>query len=197
MIDPELEAIQKCTELLKDLDDEGKIRVIQYLINRYKLTPNHQSSFQPNAYVPTNSSGQLPANSSVYPEVEKATVDSTLPALREIVKKDLPKSEPEWILIYCYYASGFGENEFTRENIVSFYEQSKRWSLQKNRNLTKNINAAVKKDWIKSINEQDFIMLEVGKQYANEILNGNSILKPRRSTDRKKNKNENGLSRDK
>jgi hypothetical protein len=35
MFDKEIEAIAKCTELVKELDEEAKFRVIKYLIERF------------------------------------------------------------------------------------------------------------------------------------------------------------------
>lgn len=190
MIDPELEAIFKCTELLKELDDEAKIRVLQYLINRYKLTPGHQTSFHPNGSTAPSPTGQLPVGRTIDTPAAKATFSGSHPAIKDIVAKDLPKSEPEWVLIYCYYASDFGEHMFTREDIIAIYEESKRWTLVRNKNLSANIAAAVKKDWIKSINTSDFTILEEGRQYAEDILSGNSVTKPRKSSGKKREKKE-------
>lgn len=191
MIDPELEAIQKCTELLKELDDEAKIRVLQYLVNRYKLTATHQTYFNPTSGADnghTNKSDEQPQQNRVammLNEPAKQTVGK-YPTLRDIVAKDLPKSEPEWVLLYCFYASNFGENDFSKGDIVSNYEQSKRISVQKKRNLTLNVNSALRQDWIKSINDTQYIMLDAGKQYASDIINGKSATKPRKVIKRAK-----------
>lgn len=51
MIDKELEAIFKCHELMKDLDDDSKLRVFKYLLDRYNLVPTN-SAFE--SKVPEN-----------------------------------------------------------------------------------------------------------------------------------------------
>ena len=45
MDDPELDAMSKCTEVLKDLDNEAKVRILEYLVKRFKLAPVQQQSF--------------------------------------------------------------------------------------------------------------------------------------------------------
>lgn len=194
MIDPELEAIFKCTELLKDLDDEQKIRVLQYLINRFKLTPAQQTIYSANVQQAGNNSGQLPAplvdnqnnGSNGFDDQKAKTVfNSTYPSMRDIAAKDLPKSEIEWVLIYCFYSSEYGEKDFTRTDIISLYETSKRKTQQALNNLTLNMTACIKKDWIKSLNDKDFIILDAGKTYAIEVLNGKSTTKARKVGKRK------------
>lgn len=53
MVDPEIEAIAKCHDLFKVLEDDSKIRVIQWLISKFQLNPS------PTAWVKTN---QQPSN---------------------------------------------------------------------------------------------------------------------------------------
>ena len=118
----------------------------------------------------------------------RSTFSKTYPAIKDVVAKDLPKSEPEWLLIYCYYASEFGEKEFKREDIINQYQQSRRWSNQKVKNLSYNLTSVIKRDWIKSINDTDFIILNDGRKYAEEILSGNSVKRPRKTTGTKKDK---------
>jgi hypothetical protein len=185
MVDPELVAISKCTELLKELDDEAKIRVLQYLVNRYKLSPTHQTLQQTINVPQTVLHNQLPPPIKIN-EVQTANsiFNGTHPSLRDVVTKRLPKYETEWVLIYCYYASELGAKDFDREGIIAQYQLSKRWDLKTNKGLTNCISAAIKKDWIQSLSEGEFVMVDAGITYANEILNGNSQGRVRASTSR-------------
>ncbi|MCC6371061.1 MAG: hypothetical protein IT236_08665 [Bacteroidia bacterium] len=60
------------------------------------------------------------------------------PAMKEIVKRDLPKSESDWVLIYSFYASQFGESPFTEEDIKNLYEQSGRRNNNRIANFSNN-----------------------------------------------------------
>jgi hypothetical protein len=42
IIDPEIEAISKCHELIKVLDNEAKMRVIKWLVDKFELTSDLQ-----------------------------------------------------------------------------------------------------------------------------------------------------------
>jgi len=181
MLDPEVEAISKCTQVLIDLNEEAKIRVLQYLVNRFNLSPPNKS-FSP-APVANTYTDASPINLLENSNSEFISVD--YPSIRDVVTKNLPKSEVEWILIYCFYCSAFGSNDFTRDHIINMYDESKRKTINNLKNYAFNISSAVKKDWIKSINNNDYIMLEGGIAYANEVLKGKSATKPRKVIKRK------------
>ncbi len=185
MIDPELEAIFKCTEVLKDLDNESKVRVIQYLLSRFKLATGSgtHSATNDNNSSQNNNPTLLEQNRNSTDSPVKTTTPS-YPVIKDIVTKDLPKSEIEWILVYAFYAAEYAENSFTREDIIAYYEKSNRKSQQRIGNLTLNINSAVKKDWIKAINDNDYIVCDEGKKHMMEVLNGNSATKQRKTTKR-------------
>lgn len=50
--------------------------------------------------------------------------------------------------------------------------------------MTNNINGCIKKDWIKDINKEEFILKPEGISYAKEVLKGNSTSKEVKSTKR-------------
>lgn len=52
MIDKELEAMVKCHELMKDLNDDSKLRVFKYLLDRYNLVPANPNFKQNNMHQP-------------------------------------------------------------------------------------------------------------------------------------------------
>lgn len=99
---------------------------------------------------------------------------SDFPVLKEIVYKDLPKNEKEWILIYCFYASNFGAKYFTKDDISNLYESSKRKSDETVKRLSRNIKSVLNKEYIKMINDDDFIIKPEGIKQAKLILDGKS-----------------------
>lgn len=189
MPDKEIQAIEKCTEYINLLDDEAKIRVIQYLVSRFNLTPNSNQSLRTQSHsIPI--SHQI--STTDMSEVIDAALNFDYPIIHDVVRKDLPKTEVEWVLIYCLYASNFGEISFTRDDILSIYETSKRKSETRTKNLSHNLSGVIKKDWIKSLNDSEFIILEEGINYSQEILKGNSTTKQRKAGARKSKEKDNG-----
>lgn len=65
MIDKELEAIYKCHEYLQDLDNEARMRVFKYLLDRYGIVNN--KSFESNS-INSNQKTQI---ETVVPEIVK------------------------------------------------------------------------------------------------------------------------------
>lgn len=176
MFDKEIEAIAKCTELIKDLDDDAKMRVIKYLIERFGIG-NNQTNYT--TVMPTQqatSIAQLPNSSaqSIH-YVDAETID--YPTLKQLVIKNYPKNETEWILCYAFFASKYGNETFRKEDIVEGYRESNRYTSTNRKNLTNNLNGCIKKDWIKDINKEEFILKPEGASYAKEILKGNSTSK--------------------
>lgn len=99
------------------------------------------------------------------------------PAMKEVVKKDLPKAETDWILIYAFYSSEFGENTFTEKAIKDFYESTGRKNLSRMNNLSNNIKSLLKQDYIKVHNDTEYLLKDAGITYAKQILQGNSTTK--------------------
>ncbi len=99
------------------------------------------------------------------------------PAMKEVVKKDLPKTETDWILIYAFYASSYGENTFTEQNIKEYYESTGRKNNSRTANLSNNIKSLFKQDYIKAHNDTEYRIKDNGINYAKQILQGNSVSK--------------------
>lgn len=182
MFDKEIEAIAKCTELIKDLDDDAKMRVIKYLIERFGIgnSPVNYTTFQAQQTTPV---AQLPnGNHQSTHYVDAETID--YPTLKQLVVKNYPKNETEWILCYAFLASRYGEDTFKKENILEGYKETNRLTNSTGANLSNNINACIKKDWIKDVNKEEFILKQEGITYAKEVLKGNSISKEVKATKR-------------
>ena len=99
-----------------------------------------------------------------------------VPALKEVILKDLPKSEPDWILVYAYYATSFGEKMFTENDIKKQYEQTRRTNKSRLTNLPTNIKSLLNKEFIKVHNDTEFLIKPKGITYVLQILNGTSSI---------------------
>jgi hypothetical protein len=175
MFDKEIEAIAKCTELIKDLDDDAKMRVIKYLIERFGIGTNPVSYTTMPFNQQTTKAQITDGNLQATHPVDAETVD--YPTLKQLVIKNYPKNEPEWILCYAFFASKYGNETFKKEDIVEGYKECNRYSNSNKMNLSNNFNACIKKDWIKDINKDEFILKPEGVSYAKEVLKGNSTSK--------------------
>ncbi|WP_136668042.1 hypothetical protein [Flavobacterium sp. H122] len=188
MFDKEIEAIAKCTELIKDLDEDAKMRVIKYLIERFGIGTNPVSYtvMQPNHQA---TKAQITeGNYQTTHIVDAETID--YPTLKQLVIKNYPKNEPEWILSYAFFASKYGNETFKKEDVVEAYKECNRYTNSNKMNLSNNFNACIKKDWIKDINKDEFILKTEGVEYAKEVLSGNSTSKEVKRAKKNKPSNE-------
>ena len=97
------------------------------------------------------------------------------PSLKVIVMKNLPSTEVEWVLIYSFYASNYGNSMFTRQQVLDLYDSTNRKTESRMKNLTYNLTSIVKSDFINPVNTSgDFSMLSTGIKKAIEILNKES-----------------------
>jgi len=99
------------------------------------------------------------------------------PNLKEVVMKDLPKSEAEWILVYCFYASSQGKEPFSDTDIRSLYESSKRKNESRMKNFSANFTKALTNGYLRVLNGEEYILLQIGVDKVNSILQGGNINK--------------------
>ncbi|PST83087.1 hypothetical protein C7T94_10755 [Pedobacter yulinensis] len=92
------------------------------------------------------------------------------PHIKEVVMRDLPKTEGEWILIYGFYASNFGKEPFSEPAIKTLYEVSKRKNLNRMKNFSANFNRLISNGLIKILNENEFILSQKGLEQSHYIL---------------------------
>lgn len=113
---------------------------------------------------------------------EKTKADSNIipvssteyPTLKAIAMKNLPNSETEWIVVYAFYASNYGEKIFTREDLVNQYIESNRFNKETTRNgLSTNIKRAVVPSYINPL-QTGYSMLDKGIEKAKEIISRTS-----------------------
>jgi hypothetical protein len=132
-----------------------------------------------NIITPNNPANNLGANIKQIGPTEDSTLVDLIdyPAMKEIVRKDLPKSEMDWILIYAFYTSEFGENTFTEKAIRGFYESTGRKNTSRVNNISNNIKSLLNKNYIKVHNDTEYLLKDAGIKYAHEIIKGNSSSK--------------------
>ncbi len=106
--------------------------------------------------------------------------------LKAIAMKNLPSSELEWIVVYGFYASSFGKNTFTRQNIIERYEESNRLDDAKKSGLSMYIKRAVQAEYLNPL-ANDYSILEKGILKAKEIIGRTSSSSPKvKNTSKKK-----------
>lgn len=124
---------------------------------------------------PQTESGQV---KQISHDAEAAFVDDQeIPALKEVVLKDLPKTETDWILIYACYSTSFGQETFTEDDIKNQYDHTGRKNKSRFANLSNNIKSLLNKNYIKVHNDSEYLVKPEGITYAHEILRGKSITK--------------------
>ncbi len=192
-IEAELNALNKCGALLSELDANAKIRVLKYLVEMFDLAnslqPNggngNSQKHKTNNGASNNLSHKLidgreqSSSDGIGDEVEIEEVESHLPTIKDIVMRDLPKLENEWVLIYAFYSSEFGKEQFTRENVLEKYAESGRRDTVRIKNLSSNFKACVIKKWFKGVNDTNYLITPEGKKYAEQVIAGKSEGKPK------------------
>lgn len=145
---------------------------------------------------------EIETKENSYPAAEKNNTPEQKKAdehysMKYIVMNNLPSTEEEWIVVYAYYSSNFGENKFTRKDIISKYEESGRKTRLRIKNLSRPILSAVKSKYINPINDEDFSIVEAGIKKATEIIsrtNGSSPRVKSSSKGKKDDENDNNES---
>ena len=131
-----------------------------------QLAPRMQANIQ-NVESPTDGS----ASSQESPLLlGTEQLDGQDVSLQNIVYRQLPKSETEWILIYGYFLDREGKNSFGRADLIQKYDESKRKSEVRMKNLSASIKGAITSKWLSALNDKAFIVTDKGKSYAIEIL---------------------------
>lgn len=105
--------------------------------------------------------------------------------LKNVVLKHLPGPEAEWTLTYAFYLSGFGKDKFNRNALLVQYEETGRSTDSRKSNLHNNIRICIDKNWLRALNDDEFIVLDAGIKKAKEILSRTSAGKQRKTARRK------------
>jgi hypothetical protein len=96
--------------------------------------------------------------------------ENEFPVLKEVVMKKLPGSEVEWILIYAFYESNYGQNGFTRESLIEKYKETERNNKSTIGHFADNFKSILTKDFIKVINDDEYKLTSKGIERVKEIL---------------------------
>jgi hypothetical protein len=176
-----LELIEEGSPDVHKLKEENEVLKLENnKLKHVKETPELLSNSEPTTIevtekLPTSKKKKAPKknNSEKQTKEESAPLPSSkeYPAMRENVIRNVAKSEKEWILLYGFYSGHFGTQEFTRDNILAAYDESKRKTDSRHKNLSNNLNNLVKQGFIRFLNDNEMLLTNTGKELANEILN--------------------------
>jgi hypothetical protein len=189
--DYEIEAIDKCSRALSRLDDKTKIRVIRYLLDKYGLIA--QSENQPKEVVSQNI--QYQQNNLVLAEPKDLDklpngantflASGSFIAIKDVLIRNLAKTEPELLVIIGYYNSNYGKSTFTRQSILDSYRENNVMTDLRRKNLTQNLTSLIKKNVFNTITEDELSITPDGCEMANNILTGNTTTKKRKPRTKK------------
>lgn len=112
---------------------------------------------------------------------EPKTEPKMYPSLHEIVLKNSPNTEPEWILVYTFYASSFGTTSVTKKRLREMYRETKRFTKVRGVNFNKNIKSLLNSNDLNAITQEEFSMTEKGLEKAISIINGDTLIKSKKS----------------
>lgn len=184
--DFEIEAIEKCSRALNRLDDKTKIRVIKYLLDKFGLI----AQTEPQAKEVVNQNIQYQQNNLVLAEPKdfgnvsngtKSFLGSgNFISLKDVLIKNLTKTEAELLIVIGFYNSNYGKTTFTRQSILDSLRENNINAAQRRKNLTQNINSLIKKSFFNTITDDELSISSEGCEYAQNILAGNSTTKKRK-----------------
>ena len=187
----ELKAFNHCADALNNLENKSIMKVFQMLSIHFEIVNEVAVSFpEKNSFnselksLDFGTSEKDVYNNSINTEMN----NSDYPSLKEILLKDFPKNEAEWVLCYSYYASNFGEDSFTIDQLKEKYRENNRYSTSNQKNFSTNLGKCIKNDWLKHISGDEYFVKDEGKKYVNQILEGNSTTTERRRGVKKKTK---------
>lgn len=156
-------------KLIEDNDDSEDDAAIMEESNEKSTSQTNSNNTRPKKR-PTKKKNSSP-DSSDSAEPHKPIHPKDLPVMRDIVIRDLAKTESEWILLFAFYSSNYGEGEFQRDSIITKYDESNRKTDSRLKNLSNNLKTLIKQGHIKYINDNDMLLTDSGKRIARDILN--------------------------
>ena len=116
MFDPEIEAIAKCHDLFKVLENDSKIRVIQWLISKFELNPG------PSTWTKTH---QQPNNSNRDTGKALPDVNDEIVAEEIITNPLVNKTLESYETVAECFSDASPNNEWEKALIVAAYLQVK------------------------------------------------------------------------
>lgn len=197
--DYEIEAMEKCSRALSRIDDKAKIRVIRFMLDKFGLlvqTDNQAKEVvnQNIQYQQNNLVLAEPKDTVQFPTSSFINQGQNL-KLKDIVIKGMTNTDPELLLIICFYNSNFGLGTFTRQSLLDTYRENGILSDNRRRNLTQNLNSLIKKSYIATVNDEELSVTNEGIENSNLILSGTSTSKKRKPRIKKTKNNKNELGK--
>lgn len=184
--DYEIEAIDKCSRALSRLDDKTKIRVIRYLLEKYGLI----AQAEPQAKEVVNQNIHYQQNNLVLAEPKDLDIlpnrannfltSGSFIAIKDVLIRNLAKTEPELLVIIGFYNSDYGKSTFTRQSILDSYRENNVMTELRRKNLTQNLTSLIKKNVFNTITDDELSITAEGCELANNILTGNTTTKKRK-----------------
>jgi hypothetical protein len=197
MIDKELEAIFKCHELMKDLDDESKLRVFKYLLDRYNLVPTNsafESKTTENSTMILDEAEEVVNSPEVQIKVNKTkTTKPTKPKgsnktyslipslnlvsngnenLKDFYNKYNSKNNFDKNIVILYYLKRvMGEENVGINHLYTCYKHIS----QKIPNINQSLNdTKSRKGWIDITDKEDLKVTVAGENYIEHEITTNS-----------------------
>ncbi len=98
-----------------------------------------------------------------------STVNQTVPqiSLQDLVYKSTPRTEPEWLLIYAHF---LGKANFSRQDLLTSYKNTQRYTYNISKNMSHNLKFCVKNGWFTSQDTNTFSLAPQGAAHITEIL---------------------------
>ncbi|GAA4457881.1 zinc ribbon domain-containing protein [Rurimicrobium arvi] len=128
------------------------------------------------------------------PVQKTVIIPNNYPTLLAAAMRNLPATETEWVIVYSFFASNFGNDTFTRKDILEKYKESKRFNKETTtKTLSVYIKLAVNGQYINPL-QDEFAMFEKGIEKAKEILSRttSSSAKPTKNRSKNEQKTEDG-----
>lgn len=146
---------------------EGDSELVQNMLNELRENGLGELSKIPEAHISAANVQPYMSNNT---ELCNNTADNNYPSLKEVVLKCLPKSEPEWILLYAFYASDFGKRSVSRTEIKEMYNFTNRMTTSRSNNFFNSLTSVVSNDYLSALNNDEYAVRPEGKIKINEIL---------------------------
>lgn len=120
---------------LRDTAAAGRMRAIASSIpplNDFNGADKETTEFGDAEVV--NNGNTLPKTEVIHKSVPTDTAkQKEYPTLKAVAMKNLPGTETEWIMVYAFYASNYGKDTFTRQNLIQNMNNQIDWTVVKRR----------------------------------------------------------------
>ena len=162
-----------------EFEIEGNEAVVKEEFANFRSFITGELLSKVNIVSPSTATISAPERKTNYLETAEVedVVDEEYPVLKEVVKRDLPSTEVNWVLIYCFYASQFGKNPFTVKDISSLYVETGRKTKNRSVKMSNNLTSLLNKGFIKVHNDDEYLLKLSGVEFAKKILSGNAPTK--------------------